>query len=354
MGASLDLKPKTLGLTSNSPLPIDKLYQIINTKLKSYPQTPEIIYTRMLASYYNKPSTAKQQLISEYISNNPDLLKRTVYAKEFAECLGPLAIKSLKLIPSVKITHYQFPPSSTEKLIDYICLDKNVPVYIKNSAKTGQSTTNTIKFDSIYSEITKAGIERLNSQFKNSIEWKVVQVLADSKYTTFTGPEKIYELLKSNQTHKMMFKESYKYSIHDIKEKGKFLLAIGKELWTGSSFSDKENRRYLQTLATSITNYNKKQETKIDNDKISKAIRFVLEKIIEIHSKKGILNFIDIFNLVTNSITYIKVSPNKTNIGLFNFIVVDKNTIIKNRPIIRGKNGFDRKGGSSDKLGLQI
>lgn len=333
-GANLGINPLKLGIADDRKwhsvrdLP-DMLHQGINKNVKH--DIADYLHT--LVDHYAAPSTKSKIILRDIVTSNPDYLGFNEIAKDFGEALGPLMIRSGKLFSDMNIASVLFPARSNEPLIDYKVQD-NKGFIINVSAKTHQSSTNTVKFADILNIMGD-----VSAAEKRKIEYKVAQYLGDPSLSTLDGPYQLLEEIGPNFYRQF---PSLKLFPRDIDT---FIVQAAAEIWP-----DEKKKVHMESrmkAAEAISNLAKKPF----------ALRFIHEKIIEQLSVQGAFDFSLYVEKLFNSVRYVKTGmPNTPTSGELVVLGISdyKKVFGSSKKIsIRSKNGFNRIG-RSDRLGLQL
>jgi hypothetical protein len=330
---SLDLKPQALGIRDQEYNMDDLADAVINTLYERPDIDPALAgYLELMIEYYwnNQMPKIAQEIKDEY----GDMLSKFPMGqikKNFGEIVGPFAILNSKsdLFKDMKFSTRDkayFPLRGNEPLVDFYLVKggKRIPF----SAKSGKSTTNTVKSADIIPMIDN------NSEFLrkhgDSIE---VQVLRDLHTNSgVDGPMvAAFNLKKSVREFKKITKEMLNHWISNSARKG----ATWK--YVPELYDD-----FVEAIG--VRTSGRKKPTFGE-------ILYYTEVAICNASKgnKAILNYSEIFDeVVGGAVNYI----NLLNIGKDGLPQWHTSEGGNSRVIMRTKNGTNRI--AADKLGLQI
>jgi len=163
-------------------------------------QTLQKEYLKTLVKYNMNPTPANTSSLKKTYKMLKDSIPISTINNDFGEVLGPIAVVNLGLLPIKKDEAYVFVPGrGNEPLLDYKIMTKvgNKTEVYKISAKSGD-TTNTLKPGNVYQLIKEE--EKLYTKFKNTTEFKVIEILTTNSWKE--GPIEAVKYLKTKQIAK--------------------------------------------------------------------------------------------------------------------------------------------------------
>lgn len=332
---SMNIKPQSLGI-QETPYDVDTLVQLVVDNLDERDDlSPAVVeYLVDLLEYYwnGRPSNIANKIKKEHVPALKEMGPRTIgqISKNFGEILGPIAIthKGSDLFSNMKITTKDkilFPIRGNEPLVDFYILKggKKIPF----SAKSGKSTTNTVKPNDV--------IRLMDADPAAKKKW------GDSP-----------EAKVLNDLHNNSGVDGPIVAAFNIKDSVKEFKKITKELvnhWLSNSSKYGKNWKYVPEIYDNFVTAIGLSATGRSKPTFGE-ILYKVETIICKESVNGILEYTEMFNdVIGPAVNYINLMKIDTSTGLPEWATSEGG---EDSVKLRTKNGNTRI--ARDKIGIQI
>ena len=332
---SMNIKPQSLGI-EEVPYNVKQLVQTVIDALDSRDDlSPAVVeYLVDLLEYYwnGKDSGIAAKIKKEHVPAIKEMGSRTIgqITKNFGEIIGPIAIlhKGSPLFTGLGLSTRNkilFPIRGNEPLVDFYILKGDVKIPF--SAKSGKSTTNTVKPN----DVIRLMGENPSAQKKwgNSPEIVVLQHLHEN--SAVDGPiVAAFNIKNSVKEFKKLTKETVDHWMSNSSRYG-----------ISWKYDPKLYDDFVTQLGLTATT--KKRPTFGE-------ILYKVETTICKQSVSGILEYTELFNdIIGPAVNYINLMSIDTSTGLPNWSTSEGG---EDSVKLRTKNGNTRIG--KDKIGIQI
>lgn len=309
-----ELKPQTLGI-KETWYKKKSYVSAINAGINARSDLTESLkeYLLLLVEYYEKGAPKKlKDMFKEF---NYDNFPMNEIKKNFGEMIGPLAIMGTGLFPKLKLSNSSeifFPLRGNEPLMDFAM--RNGKKEYTFSAKSGKSTTNTVKPVDIVRLINQNS--RLKKKWNGEPEFEVMKIL--DNHSIAQGPIVACNYMRVKGINKDMMK----HWMSKTEKTWKYDKAVYGKFVDNNKLGNKPTwGEILYACETTLTGLSK--------------------------GKKPKLNYADLFVDATGGNVYY-INLLKMNGGIPQF---ETYTGKKPSAVLRTKNGKTR---AKDKIGVQL